>query len=79
MTYVITDACSKDEKCVAVCPVDCIQSSDEATMMYVDPDECIDCGACVAECEFNAIMSVDDLPAEQGQFIQINADFFHKN
>jgi NAD-dependent dihydropyrimidine dehydrogenase PreA subunit len=79
MTYVITDACSKDEKCVAVCPVDCIHSTDESTMMYVDANECIDCGACVAECDYNAIMPVEDLPADQSHFIQINADFFTRN
>lgn len=79
MTYVITDACTKDENCVAVCPVDCIQSADESAMMFVNPDECIDCGACVTECEYGAIMPEGDVPADKKQFIQVNADFFHNN
>jgi ferredoxin/flavodoxin---NADP+ reductase len=77
MTYVITDACTKDENCVAICPVDCIQSNDDATMMFVNPADCIDCGACVAECQYGAIFALDDLPPDQSKFIQINADFFN--
>lgn len=76
MTYVITDSCTKDANCVAVCPVDCIITDDESNQFFVDPDECIDCGACTAECEFTAIMPVDDLPGDQKHFIQINAEFF---
>jgi ferredoxin--NADP+ reductase len=76
MAYVVTDACTKDENCLAVCPVDCIQTTDEADMMFVNPDECIDCGACLAECQYGAIMPVDDLPSDQTSFIQINTDFF---
>jgi NAD-dependent dihydropyrimidine dehydrogenase PreA subunit len=79
MTYVVTDACTKDENCVAVCPVDCIRTTEDAPMMYVDPDECIDCGACVAECEYSAIMAAEDLPVEKQQFIQINAAFFSRS
>jgi ferredoxin--NADP+ reductase len=79
MTCVVTDACTKDEECVAVCPVDCIQTTNEAETMYVNPEECIDCGACVAECEFGAIMPADEVPAEQAKFIQINANFFNQN
>jgi Fe-S-cluster-containing hydrogenase component 2 len=79
MTYVVTDACTKDENCVAVCPVDCIVSNDESEMMFVNPDECIDCGACSAECEYGAIMAEDDVPADKMQFVQVNADFFQNN
>ena len=79
MTYVITDACTKDENCVAVCPVDAIKSDDEAAMFYVSPDDCIDCGVCVSECGYSAIMAEDDVPADKHQFIQINVDYFQSN
>jgi NAD-dependent dihydropyrimidine dehydrogenase PreA subunit len=76
MTYVITDACTKDEACVAVCPVDCIQSNDQSAMMFINPDECIDCGACASECEHSALFAEGDVPADKKQFAQVNAAFF---
>src|SRR5437763_1360473 len=47
VTYVITEPCVgvKDASCVAVCPVDCIYSTDDDAMYYINPDECLDCGA----------------------------------
>jgi NAD-dependent dihydropyrimidine dehydrogenase PreA subunit len=63
VTYVITEACigSKDEACVAVCPVDCIYETDE--MFVIHPEECIDCGACVPECPVEAIFPEDEVPS----------------
>ena len=86
MPHVITEPCigTKDTACVTVCPVDCIHPrKDEAefgpeTMLYIDPDTCIDCGLCVDECPVKAIFTEDDVPAEWKQYIQINADYFHK-
>ena len=82
MTYVITDACTKDANCVAVCPVDCIHpTEDEAlfatiTQLFVDPIECIDCGACPSECEYNAIFALDDLPADKQEFVAKNKAYY---
>ena len=42
--------------------------------MAIDPDGCIDCAVCVPECPENAIYAEDDVPAEQRQFIAINAE-----
>ena len=42
--------------------------------MVIDPDECIDCSLCVPECPANAIYAADDVPADQQQFIALNAE-----
>jgi ferredoxin len=77
MTYVITEPCInvKDAACVAVCPVDCIYTTDQDDMYYINPDECIDCGACEPECPVNAIFAEDEVPAEWQRFIQMNAEW----
>ena len=43
-------------------------------MLVIDPDECIDCTLCVAECPVEAIFAEDDVPEDQRDFVQINAD-----
>ena len=66
MTHVITSLCLRDNGCLSVCPVDCIQPGDPAQgfpTFYIDPNTCIDCGACVRECPFHAIFSEADVPA----------------
>ena len=79
-----------DTACVEVCPVDCIHGPEDKTgageeakadgfdpegkQLYIDPDECIDCGACEPECPVEAIFSEDELPADQIEFIEINAE-----
>jgi len=40
----------------------------------IDPDECIDCQLCVPECPVDAIYADDDLPDDQRNFLQLNAD-----
>jgi ferredoxin len=57
---------------VDVCPVDCFREGEN--FLVIDPDECIDCSLCVAECPANAIYAEDDLPADQRQFIALNAE-----
>jgi len=42
--------------------------------LAIDPDECIDCAVCVAECPVNAIFAEEDMPADQQEFLKINAD-----
>lgn len=66
MTHVITALCLRDNGCMSVCPVDCIQPGNPADgfpTFYIDPNTCIDCGACVRECPFHAIFSEEDVPA----------------
>jgi ferredoxin len=43
-------------------------------MLAIDPDECIDCTLCVAECPVEAIFAEDDVPADQRDFIALNAE-----
>jgi len=80
MTYVITEPCInvKDASCVAVCPVDCIYSTDADDMYYINPDECIDCGACEPECPVTAIFAEDEVPSQYQRFIALNAAYFAK-
>ena len=74
MTYVVGDGCilCKHTDCVDVCPVDCFVEG--PNFLAIDPDGCIDCAVCVPECPENAIYAEDDVPADQRDFIQINAD-----
>lgn len=80
MPYVITETCVdvKDKACVDVCPVDCIHPTDGEgePMLYIDPDECIDCGACEPECPVEAIFAEEDMPEDQGRFVEINTKYF---
>jgi len=74
MTYVVTEACIKCKytDCVEVCPVDCFHEG--PNFLVIDPEECIDCTLCVPECPVNAIFAEDDVPPEQRQFLEINAE-----
>lgn len=78
MPYVITEPCIgvKDASCVEVCPVDCIQSSDDAPQYYISPDQCIDCAACELACPVSAIFDENDLADDMKKYLQINAVFF---
>ena len=74
MTYVVTENCIKCKytDCVEVCPVDCFYEG--PNFLVIDPDECIDCTLCEPECPAEAIFSEDELPADQEQFLAINAE-----
>jgi ferredoxin len=78
MTHVVTESCIRCRytDCVDVCPVDCFRVG--PNFLVIDPDECIDCAVCVAECPVNAIYAEEDVPADQQQFIKINADLTGK-
>ena len=80
MTFVITDPCKdvKDATCVQVCPVDCIQTTDDDDMYYINPDDCIDCAYCVSVCPVNAISDEFTVPANQRSYIQKNREYFKK-
>ncbi|RRS01018.1 ferredoxin family protein [Aquabacterium soli] len=74
MTHVVTEACiqCKYTDCVDVCPVDCFREG--PNFLVIDPDECIDCAVCIPECPVNAILPEEDVPGDQQQYIQINAE-----
>jgi ferredoxin len=78
MPYVITEPCTgvKDGSCVDVCPVDCIETSDDAPIFYIDPDRCIDCNACRHICPVDAIYSTWETPPQWKHYEKLNADFF---
>jgi ferredoxin len=76
MPYVITEAFIgvKDAVYVAVCPVDCIISTDD-DMYFINPQQCIDCGVCVPECPVSAIFVEDEVPEELKIWITVNAEY----
>ena len=76
MTYIIALPCvdGKDRACVEECPVDCIYEGNR--MLYIHPEECVDCGACEPVCPVEAIYYEDDLPEDQEEYFDINAQFF---
>lgn len=66
MTHVITSLCLRDNGCMDVCPVECINAGEPVEQwptFYIDPGTCIDCGACVPECPFSAIFPEDEVPS----------------
>ncbi len=82
MAYVITQSCTKDNKCVEVCPVDCIHPRNdepafaEVAQLFVDPGACIDCGACVPVCESSAIFAAGEVPDQFAQAVDANAKYY---
>ena len=75
MTYVVLENCIKCKytDCVDVCPVDdCFREG--ANFLVIDPETCIDCTLCVPECPAEAIFALDDVPEDQQEYIQINAE-----
>lgn len=74
MTFVVGENCikCKHTDCVEVCPVDCFYEG--PNILVIHPDECIDCALCVPKCPVNAIFAEDDLPADQNEFLQLNAE-----
>lgn len=43
-------------------------------MLVIHPDECIDCALCEPECPIDAIFSEDELPADQIEYLELNAE-----
>jgi ferredoxin len=42
-------------------------------MMVIHPEECIDCGACIPECPVEAIFTEEDVPPQEGSYVDVNA------
>ena len=78
MTFVVTENCIKCKytDCVEVCPVDCFHEG--PNFLAIDPEECIDCTLCEPECPVEAILSEDDLPEDQADFLELNAELAAK-
>jgi len=78
MTFVVTENCIKCKytDCVDVCPVDCFHEG--PNFLVIDPEECIDCQLCVPECPVEAIFDEQDLPDEQQDFLDLNAELAKK-
>ena len=74
MTFVVGEDCIKRKHtdCVEVCPVDCFYEG--PNFLVIHPDECIDCALCEPECPIDAIFSEDELPADQENFLELNAE-----
>jgi ferredoxin len=74
MTFVVGENCIKCKytDCVEVCPVDCFYEG--PNFLVIHPDECIDCALCVPKCPVNAIFTEDELPEDQKEFLQLNAE-----
>jgi ferredoxin len=74
MTFVVTENCIKCKytDCVEVCPVDCFHEG--PNFLAIDPEECIDCTLCEPECPVQAIYPEDDLPEDQKEFLELNAE-----
>ncbi len=78
MTFVVGENCikCKHTDCVEVCPVDCFYEG--PNFLVIHPDECIDCALCEPECPVDAIFAEDELPDDQQQFLELNADLSEK-
>ena len=78
MTFVVGDNCikCKHTDCVEVCPVDCFYEG--PNFLVIHPDECIDCALCEPECPVDAIYAEDELPEDQQEFLELNAELAEK-
>ena len=76
--FIIAEPCIsvKDASCVAVCPVDCIETSADVDQYFIDPSVCIECGQCELVCPVNAVFEEADVPAPWLDYIDLNARFF---
>ena len=74
MTFVVGEDCikCKHTDCVEVCPVACFYEG--PNFLVIHPDECIDCALCEPECPIDAIFSEDEVPADQENFLELNAE-----
>ena len=84
MPSVITDACTKDNKCIKVCQRKNIHPREDeldyaaVKQLFINPKRCLACGSCISVCEHNAIFPFDELPDDKKQFAEINAAYYRK-
>ena len=73
MTYVVTEPCIKCKftDCADACPVYAFREAPD--MLVIDPEICIDCDACAPLCPVDAIYGDFEVPADQEEFLEINA------
>jgi len=82
MPSVITDKCTKDNKCVAVCQRKNIHPREDefdyaiVKQLFINPKRCLACGSCISVCESKAIYPLDELPEDKKQFAEINAAYY---
>ena len=78
MTFVVSEPCikCKHTDCVEVCPVDAFYVG--PNFLVINPDECIDCALCEPECPVDAIFSEDELPDDQQEYLELNAQLSEK-
>ncbi|OUU78514.1 MAG: ferredoxin [Gammaproteobacteria bacterium TMED78] len=78
MTFVVTESCIKCKftDCVEVCPVDCFHEG--PNMLVINPEECIDCTLCEPECPEEAIYDEEEVPEDQKNFLELNAELSKK-
>lgn len=65
MAHVITNLCTRDEICITVCPVNCIELGEPQDLYpqsFIDPELCVDCDICLQVCPSNAIFYDHALP-----------------
>lgn len=74
MAFVVTDNCIKCKytDCVAVCPADAFFEG--PNFLVINPNDCIDCDLCPVECPADAIFQEDEVPEDQKDFIELNAE-----
>lgn len=74
MAFVVTDNCirCKYTDCVAVCPAEAFYEG--PNFLAISPDDCIDCDLCAPECPAGAIYQEDEVPDDQKEFIELNAE-----
>jgi uncharacterized protein GlcG (DUF336 family)/NAD-dependent dihydropyrimidine dehydrogenase PreA subunit len=79
--YVITEPCVgvKNGICLEVCPVDCIDSTDDDDQYFVDPEVCIACEQCALVCPMDAVYLDIEVPSYFKSYINRNADFYRAN
>ncbi|HEX4068097.1 MAG TPA: ferredoxin family protein [Acidobacteriaceae bacterium] len=79
---VITDQCTQDLRCVAVCLRNAIHPTadepgfGEARQLFIHPKRCIGCGSCVSACDNGSIFEIEDLPESLQEFAAHNAAYY---
>ncbi|HAT32482.1 MAG TPA: ferredoxin [Janthinobacterium sp.] len=75
MTYVVTENCinCKHSDCVEVCPAEAFHEG--PNFLVIHPDKCIDCELCVSACPVKAIFFETEVPADQLEFVGLNARY----